>query len=128
MGTVDGRTYAFVALERTGGVMVYDVTEPASAQYVNYINTGTLPPWWRAPRNTRTGSWTSGSPAATWPPRACCSDASVSPTGEALLLAACEVSGTVAVYQVGGAALSVLPFTDVEARDVQAVRYVCVSG
>ena len=55
-------------------------------------------------------------------------DASVSPTGEALLLAACEVSGTVAVYQVGGAALSVLPFTDVEARDVQAVRYVCVSG
>ena len=39
VGTVDGRTYAFVALERTGGVMVYDVTEPASAQYVNYINT-----------------------------------------------------------------------------------------
>ena len=73
VGTVDGRTYAFVALERTGGVMVYDVTEPASAQYVNYINTGTLPPWWRAPRSTRTGSWTSGSPAATWPPRACCS-------------------------------------------------------
>ena len=98
----------------------------------------------------RTGSWTIGSPAATWPPRACCSwtppeyedgeldkwvtggdvapegllflDASISPTGEALLLAACEVSGTVAVYQVGGAALSVLPFTDVEARDVQAVR------
>ena len=55
-------------------------------------------------------------------------DASVSPTGEALLLAACEVSGTVAVYQVGGAALSVLPFTDVDARDVQAVRYVCENG
>ena len=77
----------------------------------------------------RTGSWTSGSPAATWPPRACCSwTPAVSPTGEALLLAACEVSGTVAVYQVGGAALSVLPFTDVEARDVQAVRYVCENG
>ena len=55
-------------------------------------------------------------------------DASVSPTGEALLLAACEVSGTVAVYQVGGAALSVLPFTDVEAQDAQAVRYVYENG
>ena len=33
-----------------------------------------------------------------------------------------------AVYQVGGAALSVLPFTDVDARDVQAVRYVCENG
>ena len=52
----------------------------------------------------------------------------VSPTGEALLLAACEVSGTVAVYQVGGEPLSVLPFTDVEARDAQAVRYVCENG
>ena len=33
-----------------------------------------------------------------------------------------------AVYQVGGAALSVLPFTDVEAQDGQAVRYVCENG
>lgn len=33
-----------------------------------------------------------------------------------------------AVYQVGGEPLSVLPFTDVEARDAQAVRYVCENG
>src|SRR5699024_1968374 len=38
VGQVDGRTYAFIALERTGGVMVYDVTDPANAAYVNYIN------------------------------------------------------------------------------------------
>ncbi len=38
VGAVDGRIYAFVALERTGGVMVYDVTNPANVSYVNYIN------------------------------------------------------------------------------------------
>lgn len=31
--------YAFVALERIGGIMVFDVTDPASSSYVNYINT-----------------------------------------------------------------------------------------
>ena len=38
VGTVGGRIYAFIALERTGGVMVYDVTDPAHVSYVNYIN------------------------------------------------------------------------------------------
>lgn len=30
-GVVDGRTCAFIALERIGGMMVYDVTDPAQA-------------------------------------------------------------------------------------------------
>ncbi len=34
-----GRAYAFIALERIGGIMVYDVTDPSAAQYVNYVNT-----------------------------------------------------------------------------------------
>ena len=38
VGTVNGRTYAFIALERVGGVMIYDVTDPAKATFVNYIN------------------------------------------------------------------------------------------
>ena len=33
------RWYAFVGLERIGGIMVYDVTDPSGASYVNYINT-----------------------------------------------------------------------------------------
>lgn len=129
VGTVDGRTYAFVALERTGGVMVYDVTEPASAQYVNYINTRDFSSTVEGSEEYEDGEldkWVTGGDVA--PEGLLFLDASVSPTGEALLLAACEVSGTVAVYQVGGAALSVLPFTDVEARDVQAVRYVYENG
>ena len=39
VGTVDGKTYAFVALERTGGVMAYDVTDPEAITFVNYVNT-----------------------------------------------------------------------------------------
>ena len=129
VGTVDGRTYAFVALERTGGVMVYDVTEPASAQYVNYINTRDFASIVEGSEEYEDGEldkWVTGGDVA--PEGLLFLSDAVSPTGEALLLAACEVSGTVAVYQVGGAALSVLPFTDVEARDVQAVRYVCENG
>ena len=36
IGVVNGRTYAFVTLERVGGVMIYDVTDPANASYVGY--------------------------------------------------------------------------------------------
>ncbi|WP_291257889.1 choice-of-anchor I family protein [Flavonifractor sp.] len=129
VGTVDGRTYAFVALERTGGVMVYDVTEPASAQYVNYINTRDFASVVEGSEEYEDGEldkWVTGGDVA--PEGLLFLSDAVSPTGEALLLAACEVSGTVAVYQVGGEPLSILPFTDVEARDAQAVRYVCENG
>ena len=34
-----GRDYVFVALERIGGVMVYEVTDPAAPRFVQYINT-----------------------------------------------------------------------------------------
>ena len=39
IGKVEGRTYAFVALERIGGIMVYDITHPENADFCNYINT-----------------------------------------------------------------------------------------
>ncbi|WP_374975900.1 choice-of-anchor I family protein [Microbacterium trichothecenolyticum] len=38
IGVVGGKTYAFVGLERVGGVMVYDITDPTAAQYVTYVN------------------------------------------------------------------------------------------
>jgi hypothetical protein len=37
-GRLWGRTYAFIGLERIGGVMVYDVTRPSSPQFVTYFN------------------------------------------------------------------------------------------
>ncbi|MBM7785969.1 choice-of-anchor I family protein [Tenggerimyces flavus] len=38
IGEVRGRTYAFVSLERVGGVLVYDITNPYRAEFVSYVN------------------------------------------------------------------------------------------
>ncbi|MEU3019797.1 MULTISPECIES: choice-of-anchor I family protein [unclassified Nocardiopsis] len=38
LGKVKGRTYAFVGLERVGGVMVYDVTDPRAVTFTQYLN------------------------------------------------------------------------------------------
>ncbi len=35
---INQRHYAFIGLERQGGIMIYDVTEPASAQFIHYSN------------------------------------------------------------------------------------------
>ncbi|AWB67975.1 alkaline phosphatase [Saccharobesus litoralis] len=37
IGVVAGRTLAFVGLERMGGVLVYDITDPANAEYLTYF-------------------------------------------------------------------------------------------
>jgi RTX calcium-binding nonapeptide repeat (4 copies) len=39
VGQVGDRLYAFVGLERVGGVMVYDITDPANATFVTYRET-----------------------------------------------------------------------------------------
>jgi YVTN family beta-propeller protein len=38
VGQVGDRTYGFIGLERIGGVMVYDITNPSSPQFVQYLN------------------------------------------------------------------------------------------
>ena len=38
LGVVGDRTYAFVGLERVGGVAVLDLTDPASASFTTYLN------------------------------------------------------------------------------------------
>lgn len=39
LGKAFGRTYAFIGLERTAGVMVYDVSDPFHPNFVQYMNT-----------------------------------------------------------------------------------------
>ncbi|MCI5605807.1 MAG: metallophosphoesterase, partial [Clostridia bacterium] len=85
VGTVDGKTYAFVTLERIGGIMVYDITDPENVKYTNYINSRDF--------STETGADDSPEGIKFVP-------AEKSPTQEALLLAACEVGGTVAAYEL----------------------------
>ncbi|MCP3701192.1 MAG: alkaline phosphatase [Aliivibrio sp.] len=38
VANINGRQYAFIGLERQGGVMVYDVTEPKDSRFVTYVN------------------------------------------------------------------------------------------
>ncbi|MEZ8363238.1 choice-of-anchor I family protein [Vibrio splendidus] len=35
---INGKQYAFIGLERQGGIMVYDVTQPKSASFISYLN------------------------------------------------------------------------------------------
>jgi DNA-binding beta-propeller fold protein YncE len=38
IATINGNTFAFIALERVGGVMVYNISNPQNAKFVQYIN------------------------------------------------------------------------------------------
>lgn len=37
VGTVEGRTLAFIGLERDSGIMIYDITNPRKAEFLHYI-------------------------------------------------------------------------------------------
>ncbi|MEW8243222.1 MAG: choice-of-anchor I family protein [Candidatus Thiodiazotropha sp.] len=38
VGKIEDRTFAFVGLERVGGIMVYDITNPHRVRFVQYLN------------------------------------------------------------------------------------------
>ncbi|MCD8152005.1 MAG: choice-of-anchor I family protein, partial [Clostridiales bacterium] len=92
VGTVGSRTYAFIALERVGGIMMYDITDPSNAYFVNYINSRDYS------EDPSSGASLSSdiSPEGLY-----FISAEASASGTPILLAAFEVSGTVAAYAVG---------------------------
>lgn len=85
VGQVGSKAFAFTGLERIGGVMVYDVTDPEKPVFANYTNTRDF----NAGLNTDTG-----------PEGLEFVPAVESPTGLPLLLVANEVSGTVAALEL----------------------------
>ncbi len=38
VGEIDGRHFAFIGLERIGGVMIYDITDPTAPEFISYQN------------------------------------------------------------------------------------------
>lgn len=86
IGTIGDKTFAFVGLERIGGVVTYDVTDPTKPSFVSYINTR---------------EFVSSLGGDNSPEGLDFIPAQQSPTGKALLLASFEVGGTVAVYEIG---------------------------
>jgi len=86
-GVVNGRTYAFVGLERAaGGVMVYDVTNPREPVFVQYVF-----------KNDQNLS-AAGDDVA--PEGVLFIAAANSPQGKPLVVLSNEVSGTVTIYEV----------------------------
>jgi DNA-binding beta-propeller fold protein YncE len=81
VGRVGSRTYAFVGLERTGGIMVFDITRPQHSTFVQYVP----------------GMNDVSPEGMVFVP------ADSSPTGGALLLVAHEISGSTRVYAVNPA-------------------------
>ncbi len=87
IGNIGGRYYAFIGLERMGGVMVYDITNPYNVEFMTYFNN----------RGVSEGNAISGDLA---PEGMTFIDASQSPNSEALLVIGNEVSGSVTIWQI----------------------------
>ena len=90
--------YAFIGIERTGGVMVYNVTNPKEAKFVNYMNS----------RDFSTDLGEDNSPEGLTIIPAKDSD-----TKKPILLAACAVSGNLVSYSIDGKDVAYNPYQDV---------------
>jgi len=88
IGEIDGKTYAFIGLERSGGIMVYDVTRPAEAQYAGYTN-----------RRNFEADVESEEAGDLGPEDIEFIPAADSPNGKNLVAVANEVSGTVSLFE-----------------------------
>jgi hypothetical protein len=88
VGRVGPRDYAFISLERIGGVMVYDVSNPRQPRFLQYVNTRAFGV------DALPGQDDSGPEGVTF------IAAEDSPNGRPLLLVGNEVSQTLAVFEV----------------------------
>ena len=86
-GVIGAQTFAFIGLERVGGVMVYDVSNPVNPQFVTYKNPA-------IDGSTGAGATDVSPEGMVFVP------AAQSPNGTPLLLVANELSGTTTVYEV----------------------------
>jgi hypothetical protein len=93
-----GRTYAFITLERIGGIMVYDITDPFKVSFETYINTRAF----AVSECLEVNGECTTNPAVgdLGPEVAHVIEADDSPTGKPLLVIAHEVSGTTSVYEI----------------------------
>lgn len=91
VGDINGKKYAFIALERYSGIIVYDLTNVASPQFVTLISSRDF---------TQDASKVAAGAGDVSPEGLQFIPAEKSPTGKALLAATHEISGTVAIYEL----------------------------
>lgn len=93
LGKIGNKTFAFIGLERMGGVLVYDITNPAAPSRVDYLNT-------RDEWTTQPGAANLATTGDLGPEGLAFIPAAQSPNGKPLLVVGNEVSGTTAVLQL----------------------------
>jgi hypothetical protein len=81
---IAGKVYAFVSMERVGGLMVFNVTNPAAPQFIQYVNNRGL----------------SGLTGDRGPEGIIYIKQQDSPNGKSLIVLGNEVSSTVSVYEI----------------------------
>jgi hypothetical protein len=99
LGQLGDRTLAFVGLERMGGFMTFDITDPQAVQFVSYTNHRNYDAAIATEDGEVTGA-TLNQAGDLAPEGMQFVPADQSPSGDALLLVANEVSGTLSVYRV----------------------------
>lgn len=106
IGTLLDRTYAFIGLERVGGIMVYDITDPTAPFYITYFNNRNFDePAQLDDDSTNPAAGDMGIEDITFV------SADDSPNGQPMLITANEVSGTVSFFQLGGVLASTKPLS-----------------
>jgi hypothetical protein len=90
IGEVNGIPVLFLGLERIGGIMAFDIRNPAAPEFVDYINTRNFD---GDPKADTAGDLA--------PEGMVFIPAAESPNGKALLVVSYEVSGSIAVFQLG---------------------------
>ncbi|WP_022850104.1 choice-of-anchor I family protein [Limisalsivibrio acetivorans] len=91
VGVINDATFAFIGLERMGGIMVYNVSNPAEPKFVQYINNRDFT---KDPETELAEAGDLGPEGLYFIP------ASKSKSGKNLLVVGNEVSGTTTIYEV----------------------------
>ncbi|MFC5929923.1 bifunctional metallophosphatase/5'-nucleotidase [Cryobacterium melibiosiphilum] len=107
IGEVDGRTYAFIGLERVGGVMVYDISDPTAAVFSTYINNRNFDISMEQSVKDETDEKDLPLAGDLGPEGLAFISATDSPTGTPMLAVGNEVSGTTSIFSIA----SVIPPT-----------------
>lgn len=89
IGVLGGKTYAFVGLERDGGVAIFDLSDPKKPVLAGYASTRNVG---IEPSNPASGD--QGPEGVLFIP------AEASPSGQPLLVVSYEVSGTTRIWQI----------------------------
>jgi LPXTG-motif cell wall-anchored protein len=94
VGTIGAQTFAFVGLERMGGIMVYDVSNPTAPSFVRYKNAALEGLALNPANNSTPGSYDVSPEGMVFVPEA------ASPNSKPMLIVANELSGTTTMYEV----------------------------